>query len=313
MEQAAASSSSFGPAVPPQTSSAKRKRPRRIYDVEDRTTKIDVGFTSGTSWTLSSYKSGSGVAELRSADLTKLWQSDGSQPHLINIQFSRRTCVTHLSFYLDVKQDDSYTPTKIAIKAGTNYHDLTLVRQRSFESPQGWKHFNMTPPESVDASTNEEDEEDVEEQKTGEDEEVGRNPMLGQDNEEEEGDDDEGEREGIRVWLIQVCILANHLNGKDTHIRRLIVFGPKAGTSTIHQGPNLLKRGPTNKLTKSVATSRARGAQTSIPRGPNVTLAQLLSIQRQTAGGAEDGTDDADGEVAPPWRTSALNLFGNIR
>ncbi|SPC63610.1 related to anaphase promoting complex subunit 10 [Ustilago sp. UG-2017b] len=158
--EAIASSSRVQPALsPPSTTSTKHKRRRRINDIEDRTTKTDVGLATGTSWTLSSYKPGSGVPELRSPDLTKLWQSDGNQPHLINIQFSRRTCVTHLSIYLDVKQDDSYTPTRVAVKAGTNYHDLTMVRQRTFDSPQGWKHFSMTPGGAVDSVASEEDEE----------------------------------------------------------------------------------------------------------------------------------------------------------
>ena len=30
----------------------------------------------------------------------------------------------------------------------------------------------------------------------------------------------------IEVFVLQVCILGNHLNGKDTHIRCLKVFGP---------------------------------------------------------------------------------------
>lgn len=313
------------------------------HGVADRTTKRDVGSSSGTSWTLSSYKPGSGVAELRSPDLTKLWQSDGNQPHLINIQFARRTCVSHISVYLDVKQDDSYTPTRIAIKAGTNYHDLTLVRQRSFDSPQGWKHFNMTPG-SVDASTNEEDETQQEEE-VEEDEEEDEEPEDGgirsgmdADDDAEEGEDDQDDGEGIKVWLLQVCILANHLNGKDTHIRRLIVFGPQSSSTSaansmarssvynrlkreLHTAPSEIMPAAKNRATlTSSHTGTGTGISPNLSRGgQNVTLAQLLAIQTQAAASLEaDGEAEDDGitgstTAAAPTNRSGLNLFGNIR
>ncbi|SPO20371.1 related to anaphase promoting complex subunit 10 [Ustilago trichophora] len=309
MERDAVASTSRAPQLTPPPSERKRRRPRRIYDIEDRSTKSDVGSAPGTSWTLSSYKPGSGVPELRSADLTKLWQSDGNQPHLINIQFARRTCVTHLSIYLDVKQDDSYTPTKIAIKAGTNYHDLTLVRQRTFDAPQGWKHFSMTPGGSADTVASEEDEEAAQEEdgfEGGEDDEG-----VAEDEDEDGAGEGAGGGEGIRVWLLQVCILANHLNGKDTHIRRLIVFGPKSAANGT--ADNRLKRGPTSSMAYQMAAPKSRAALTSSANGGNVTLAQLLSLQEQ-AGAEDEGGDGEEGNAAAsPSRRSGLNLFGNIR
>ncbi|KAJ9476490.1 Anaphase-promoting complex subunit DOC1 [Pseudozyma hubeiensis] len=313
MERDAVASTSRGAAVASPSPSSKRRRSRRIYDIEDRTTKTDVGSSPGTHWTLSSYKPGSGVSELRSADLTKLWQSDGNQPHLINIQFARRTCVTHLSIFLDVKQDDSYTPTRIAVKAGTNYHDLTLVRQRTFDAPQGWKHFNMTPG-SADAVTVEEDEDGAEGEEEDDMTEARGDGGKGREGGGEEDDDDEeGESEGIKVWLIQICILANHLNGKDTHIRRLVVFGPKQSHAISSHGT---KRGPINGLAHSTIPPplRSHNGQGPDSRGQNVTLAQLLSVQ--SAASAEDRRDemdDDDSAAGAGLRRSGLNLFGNIR
>ncbi|GAC99435.1 potential anaphase-promoting complex processivity factor [Pseudozyma hubeiensis SY62] len=316
MERDAVASTSRGATVTSPTPSSKRRRSRRIYDIEDRTTKTDVGSSPGTHWTLSSYKPGSGVSELRSADLTKLWQSDGNQPHLINIQFARRTCVTHLSIFLDVKQDDSYTPTRIAVKAGTNYHDLTLVRQRTFDAPQGWKHFNMTPG-SVDAVTVEEEEDGVEGEEEDLTEAGGDGAKAGGgpgDEGDDDDDDEEGESEGIKVWLIQICILANHLNGKDTHIRRLVVFGPKQSHAISSHGT---KRGATNGLAHSTIPPplRPQNGQASYGRAQNVTLAQLLSLQ--SAASTEDRNDEVDDDddsaAGAGLRRSGLNLFGNIR
>jgi anaphase-promoting complex subunit 10 len=61
---------------------------------------------------------------LRDDNLNSFWQSDGSQPHLINIQFMKKTRVQEISLYFDFKSDESYTPSKIAIRAGNNLQDL---------------------------------------------------------------------------------------------------------------------------------------------------------------------------------------------
>ncbi len=157
---------------------------------------------------------------------------------------------------------------------------------------------------SVDAVTSEEDEvEDGEGEGTGAGGEARRNVEEGEDDDEGEGS------EGIRVWLLQVCILANHLNGKDTHIRRLVVFGPKA-SHTPANNPTGLKRGAANGLTRSIPAPGARGALSTSANGQNVTLAQLLALQSA----ADDGAgEEGEGEEGGPARRTGLSLFGNIR
>ena len=92
------------------------------------------------------------------ADPVDALRSDGTQPHRISIEFAKRTAVTvsvlqsadtgkhahlscispqHVSLWLNVRRDDSYTPTKILVEAGTDYHDLTEVRYRSVERASG--------------------------------------------------------------------------------------------------------------------------------------------------------------------------------
>lgn len=44
----------------------------------------------------------------------------------MNVQFNRRVTITELAFYVDIDIDESYTPSKVAIKAGTNFHDLEV-------------------------------------------------------------------------------------------------------------------------------------------------------------------------------------------
>uniref|UniRef100_A0A3Q2VE87 Anaphase-promoting complex subunit 10 n=2 Tax=Haplochromini TaxID=319058 RepID=A0A3Q2VE87_HAPBU len=79
-------------------------------------------------WSLSSCKPGFGVDQLRDDNLETYWQSDGSQPHLVNIQFRRRTTVKMLCIYADYKSDESYTPSKISVRVGNNFHNLQEIR-----------------------------------------------------------------------------------------------------------------------------------------------------------------------------------------
>jgi len=66
------------------------------------------------------------------------WQSDGAQPHLISIQFSRKMAVREVALYLDFKLDESYTPKKLSIRAGSTVHDLKEVRVEHVVEPTGW-------------------------------------------------------------------------------------------------------------------------------------------------------------------------------
>jgi len=101
-----------------------------------------------------------------------------------------------MRIYLDFDLDESYTPTKIAFLAGTGYNDLQEFSVMSFEQPRGWIEVDF---EGVGEADNEEDGE-------GDGEEEGaRMPVL-------------------RAMLVQVKILENHQNGKDTHLRGLQIF-----------------------------------------------------------------------------------------
>ena len=91
-------------------------------------------------WTLSSSKSGFGVDQLRDDSVETFWQSDGPQPHLVNIQFPRKTLVKDVAIYLDFKQDESYTPSKIAISAGTCFHDLQVSARAVLLRHCSWSH-----------------------------------------------------------------------------------------------------------------------------------------------------------------------------
>jgi len=137
-------------------------------------------------WSVSSYKFGFGAECLLDGDPETFWHSDGPQPHFITIEFPRKVAIQKISIYLNYQLDDSYTPSTLAIRAGTGPSDLQDVRAVQLEKPNGWITFD------VSSEPNEEGD--------------GLSPIY--------------------AYVLQVIIVANHMSGKDTHVRGLRVLGP---------------------------------------------------------------------------------------
>lgn len=131
-------------------------------------------------WSLSSCKAGFGVEQLRDESYDSYWQSDGPQPHLVNIQFRRKTTIHDICIYTDFKADESYTPNRISIRAGSHFNDLVEVEQIELSEPIGWISVPLKD-------------------------------MNGK---------------SIRTFMIQIAILSNHQNGRDTHVRRIKIRAP---------------------------------------------------------------------------------------
>ncbi|XP_002739417.1 anaphase-promoting complex subunit 10-like [Saccoglossus kowalevskii] len=131
-------------------------------------------------WSLSSCKPGFGVDQLRDGSLETYWQSDGTQPHLVNIQFRRKTTLNRLCIYADYKADESYTPNKISVRIGNHFHDLQEIEVLELTEPSGWVIVPLQ------------------------------------------------DRSGkpLRTFMIQIAVLSNHQNGRDTHMRQIKVYSP---------------------------------------------------------------------------------------
>lgn len=146
------------------------------------------------SWTVSSAKPGCSVAQLRSPSTALYWQSDGPQPHTLDVHFFKMVEIAGVRVYLDFDLDESYTPTKIAFLAGTGYNDLQEWCVMGFENPKGWIDVDFSG-------------------------------VGGEGHEGEGGGGGGGDEVPVlRAMLVQVQIRENHQNGKDTHLRGLQIF-----------------------------------------------------------------------------------------
>lgn len=157
-------------------------------------------------WSLSSAKAEHGVQNLRDNNLNTYWQSNANQPHLVNIQFHKVLQVKQLSIYCNYRLDESYTPRLISVRCGTNFHDLREVCSMELEEPNGWIDIALS---SASPNDNESDA-------------AAATPISSETR---------GNR-GIRTNMIQLAILSNHQNGKDTQLRQVKVYGPSTTSSS---------------------------------------------------------------------------------
>jgi len=148
------------------------------------------------SWSATSAKAGNGLELLRDGRLDTYWQSEGLQPHLISIQFNQRMLLSELHLLLDFKQDESYTPTRISIRAGTSHGDLKEIKVVEIHEPTGWISFAL-----------------------------GTSPLC-EPSAQGQAEPGTTHLEPLQAFLLQLAVLTNHQNGRDSHIRGIRVYGP---------------------------------------------------------------------------------------
>ncbi|MFH4979365.1 hypothetical protein AB6A40_006074 [Gnathostoma spinigerum] len=148
-------------------------------------------------WTLSSCKTdGFGIQQLLENNIEQYWQSDGPQPHTVTVEFGRKTNISFLLLYLDYKTDESYTPSKVVVHLGSSILDLDDGLAVMFSEPVGWQVISF----------------------------VVKLLMIVQviDLRKSNG-------RASRAFVLQLQVVQNHQNGRDTHIRQMRVLG-SAGT-----------------------------------------------------------------------------------
>jgi len=131
-------------------------------------------------WSLSSCGPGSGVEQIRDDNYESYWQSDGQLPHLVNIQFKRKTTVSAVAIYTDFRHDESYTPSKVSVRCGTNFNDLQEIELVTLKEPSGWVKIPLKD----------------------------LNDRL------------------VRSYMVQIAVISNHQQGRDTHIRQIKIYSP---------------------------------------------------------------------------------------
>ena len=57
--------------------------------------------------------------------------------------------MSYVAVALDYKLDESYTPSKMSVRAGTGHHDLKELKLVEVTEPVGWQIVQLEGPEYV--------------------------------------------------------------------------------------------------------------------------------------------------------------------
>ena len=114
-----------------------------LRGIQDMESEGLIDISNLASCEVSSSKQGCEINKLRDDLISTYWQSDGPQPHYLLIKFTKCVNISMISFYLNYSIDESYTPEKIKILAGSGEHDLIEVLNYEFFQPIGWQNINF--------------------------------------------------------------------------------------------------------------------------------------------------------------------------
>ncbi|KAF7595326.1 anaphase promoting complex subunit doc1 [Aspergillus hancockii] len=192
--------------------------------------------SSLASWTVSTHKPGCGVSALRHPSPTQYWQSDGPQPHQLTLHFFKLVAVVKIRVYLDFDMDESYTPTKMTFLAGMGSNDLVEFATWEGEGPCGWvdvplegvggRHEGWVRRKRRTRARKSGKEKSAWPDYMFSDTENATDFDLAADDEtaDEYDEDDPYAGSVLKAMVIQMRVIENHQNGKDTHVRGFQVF-----------------------------------------------------------------------------------------
>ncbi|CCK71816.1 anaphase promoting complex subunit DOC1 KNAG_0I00250 [Huiozyma naganishii CBS 8797] len=89
-------------------------------------------------WRASSHKAANPITNVLDNDPELFWQSDGGQPHVIDVYFHRQMDIALIAIYLSLLTDESYTPKVVKVYAGDSPSDATLYKIIEVEKLNGW-------------------------------------------------------------------------------------------------------------------------------------------------------------------------------
>ncbi|KAL3436574.1 galactose-binding domain-like protein [Aspergillus tetrazonus] len=259
--------------------------------------------SSLASWTVSTHKPGCGVAALRNPDHSQYWQSDGPQPHTLTLHFFKLVAVVKIRVYLDFSLDESYTPTKMIFLAGMGGNDLVEFATWEGEGPCGWVDVPLEGVGGQNGGWVRERRKRRRVRKSssryrgkkdkGKGKYVGGiltdDPLLsdaedhhnsdhetslyGEDNiddwddvdgDDTEDDDDPYAGSVLKAMVIQMRVMENHQNGKDTHVRGFQVFARDDNRRRIGNAPSASADG---RVRRHSVRKSLRGANDDDGRG----------------------------------------------
>ncbi|QLG74612.1 hypothetical protein HG535_0G04950 [Zygotorulaspora mrakii] len=89
-------------------------------------------------WKPSSHKQGNPIENALDDNPETFWQSDGLQPHTLDIMFSKRMTISMIALYFSLISDESYTPRFVKIYVGNCPADALFYKTLDILDLNGW-------------------------------------------------------------------------------------------------------------------------------------------------------------------------------
>lgn len=186
-------------------------------------------------WSVSSSRPGCGIPQLRDGNPLTFWQTDGVGPHKICVRFLRVMVFYQISLLVHPKVDESYTPHTVSIRMEADNTCSTTMMEVQRE------RFVSKKEEQEQDDENNVEPADVEPPFLTEGEPY-RNRQSGPSSSSTLGVEGGPEwfdiflfrptssssmkrRKGLEGRTIEIIILNNVQNGKDSHVRQLQIYG----------------------------------------------------------------------------------------
>ena len=154
---------------------------------------------------------------------------------MLTLHFFKLVAVVKVRVYLDFELDESYTPTKIVFLAGMGGNDLVEFATWQGEGPCGWIDI---PLEGVGGRSGGWVTQRTTSREKGQGQKQRKKPLehdddfLGDLDDDDDTDLDEiiddmndpYAGSVLKAMVIQMRVVENHQNGKDTHVRGFQIF-----------------------------------------------------------------------------------------
>lgn len=135
-------------------------------------------------WKASSFKTSNPIENVINDDPESYWQSDGSQPHIVDIYFSKRIELALLAVFFGFEIDESYSPKVVKLYVGDSISDLIYYEEWYVGKITQWYIKKFPSLEDTDGKQN----------------------------------------IPIKCHVLRLAFPVNHDNGKDTHLRGVRIF-----------------------------------------------------------------------------------------
>jgi len=176
------------------------------------------------------------------------------------VHFFKLVSIVFMRFYISLELDESYTPTRLSVWAGTGFHDLQRVCDMGLVDPTGWVAVEMGKVGGIGgfkeeelAEMDEESEEEAGGMEDGDTVDVRKAAERAKRREKRRASVKNGT---LRCMMLQVRITENHQNGKDTHLRGLQIYAKdenaKGRRKMVEQRPRRRSVGGTRAAVRSV-------------------------------------------------------------